>query len=211
MALHLIPLTLDGPQLHGASWLMRFIKSSDSVMGGQGIHVKRSWRAFVPTLLGISGQGSGGPPKPLVPNYHLFSIRSARKFHRRRHLRKVRGSQAPVSHVDPAAGDNAAVHNEPHFPPDRPLVSDTTQPNTALQMPQPLAAEHPPLRVTPSHDLRSCTPDMVDNQNTAPLYISASRNDPLSIAHDTAQPDSISPEIISDRRGIKETTYSNVR
>jgi len=91
------------------------------------------------------------------------------------------------------------------------LVSDTTQPNTALQMPQPLAAEHPPLRVTPSHDLRSCAPDMVDNQNTAPLYISASRNDPLSIAHDTAQPDSISPEIISDRRGIKETTYSNVR
>jgi len=60
-------------------------------------------------------------------------------------LCKMHGSQALVSHVDPATGDKAAMHNEPYFSPNRPSVSDTTQPNTALQMLQPLAAEHPPL------------------------------------------------------------------
>jgi len=106
-------------------------------------------------------------------------------------LRKVHGSKV-VSHIDRISGDNTTLHNEPHVPLNRPSVPGTTLPNTALQMPQPLAAENPPSRTPPSHDSQSVTPNIV-------------------IVHDTTQPHSISPEIISDHRGINETTHSNVR
>jgi len=130
-------------------------------------------------------------------------------------LRKVRGSKV-VSHSDRISGDNAALHNQPHVPLNRPSVPRTTLPNTALQMPQPLAADNPPLRTPPSHDSQSVTAyivaqNMVNNQHTTSPHISASQSDCPSIAHDTAQSDSISPEIISDRGGINETAHSNVR
>jgi hypothetical protein len=83
-------------------------------------------------------------------------------------------------------------------------------------------ADNSRIRIPPSRDSQSVTPDTVNNHHTASQHISASQNDFPTMVHDTSRPDCILPENLndasvavvrspSDREGIKETTHSNVR
>jgi hypothetical protein len=135
-------------------------------------------------------------------------------------LRKTHGSKL-VSCVNRNSGDNAVLDDELYSLPNRLPISTTTPVNTTISTPPPPPADNSPIRIPPSRDSQSVTPDTANNHHTTSQHISASQNDSPSTVHDTSRPDCILPENLNDaplavvrspldREGIKETTHSNV-